>query len=389
MNVLFFESEITGHHSEYIDHMVAHLLRNPDDHTYHFVVHPDFENRFPNIVENANESKNINWHQIQREHITSLETLSIAKKSFEEYHLVENFAERLRADMVYLMHFNTFQLALALKRSRFKIRGILFNQFLRMTPKTWSERLTYYRKYWVTKLYCMNPAIDKVFVLNDLDAVLGFNKKFNTKVFSVLYDPIPNLSPLKDFDIHSTYDIRPENEIFLHFGSLASRKGTFEVLEAASLLPKAHQRKVTILLVGKPENKTTEQQISAQILSNRKRSDVQIIWENSFVSNQTMKSLFLQCSAVLMPYKNPEASSGILGHAIAAKKPVITTGKGLLKELVEENNFGILLEEVKPMTVAKAFLKIRDIRTTDLAYETYLKRHTTNEFSTQLLAQLE
>ncbi len=389
MNVLFFESEITGHHSEYIDHVVAQLLRNPEEHTYHFVVHPDFENRFPNIVENANKCKYINWHHIQGELLASIAQLSIGKKSFKEYHLVENFAERLQADMVYLMHFNTFQLALALKRSRYKIRGILFNQFLRMTPKTWSEWLKYYRKYWVTKLYCMNPAIDKVFVLNDLDAVVGFNKKFNTNVFSVLYDPIPNLSPLKDFDIRNTYDIRPENEIFLHFGSLATRKGTFEVIEAASLIPKALQRKVTILLVGKPENESIGEQISAHILSNRKRSDVQIIWENSFVSNQTMKSLFLQCSAVLMPYKNPEASSGILGHAIAAKKPVITTGKGLLKELVEENNFGILLEEVKPITIAKALLKIRDIKTTDAAYETYLKMHTTAEFSTQLLAQLE
>jgi glycosyltransferase involved in cell wall biosynthesis len=254
-----------------------------------------------------------------------------------------------------------------------------------MSPKNLKEKLKYYRKYWVTKLYCMNPSIEKVFVLNDEDAVAGFNKKFKTRIFSVLNDPIPSLMPLKGFDIYKTYGIAPEKEIYLHFGSLAERKGTLEIIKAARLIPKQKQKTIAILLVGKPENLRTEQNILEGITENKKTSEVQIICENMFVSNQIMKSLFMQCSVVVMPYKNPEASSGILGHAIAAKKPVITTGKGLLKELVTRNNFGVLLNEVNPQNIANAFIEIENSRAKDQAYIQYVNNHTTERFSRQLL----
>ena len=65
-----------------------------------------------------------------------------------------------------------------------------------------------------------------------------------------------------------------------------------------------------------------------------------------------MKSLLDQCYAIVIPYKNPESSSGILGHAAASNKPVITTGKGLLKELVEQYSLGLLIDEVKPELIA-------------------------------------
>ncbi len=47
-----------------------------------------------------------------------------------------------------------------------------------------------------------------------------------------------------------------------------------------------------------------------------------------------MKSYFEQTDYFLIPYKNVESSSGILGHAIAAGKPVIATDKGLIGDFV-------------------------------------------------------
>ncbi|WP_289040657.1 glycosyltransferase [uncultured Zobellia sp.] len=314
-----------------------------------------------------------------------MNNLTIGKRSFAEYNLVSHYAKELSANTVYLMHFNAIQLALVFKRPQFKIKGILFNQFFRMNPKNWKEKLKYYRKYLITKLYCTNSAVESVFILNDTKSVSQFNEKFVTNIFKAIPDPIPELKPLVGFVLRKKYNLGSDKKIFLHFGSLAARKGTLETIEATTMITKEKQAQMVLLLVGNPENVETEQKILNSIDKAKKSSYVNIIWEKKFVSNSLMKSLFLQCTSVVMPYKNPEASSGILGHALAAKKAVITTGKGLLRELVENNNFGILLDNVTPEEIAKAMSKIENSKADNKAYSDYLKEHTPTKFSKTLL----
>lgn len=385
MNIILFDSEITGHHSEYLDHIVTYLVTNPSNDIYNFVVHPDFGIKFKNIASKSDKNPNIIWHALKPEEIASLKHLSIAKRSFAEFSLVEYYAKELIADTVYLLHFNAFQLALTVKRPQFKIKGILFNQFFRMAPKRWKEKMKYSRKYLITKLYCTNSAIESVFVLNDSKSVTLFNQKFDTDIFKMLPDPIPDIEPLHDFLLREKYNLHTKKKIFLHFGSLAVRKGTLDVIEAATAIPAEKQNDIVILLVGKAESTATEQQMQERIAHARKYSAVEIIWENHFVSNALMKSLFLQSTAVVMPYKNPEASSGILGHALAAKKPVIITGKGLLRELVEEHNFGILLDSISPKSIAQALLEVQDIRADTKSYIDYINEHTPIKFAEILM----
>ncbi|MFK7813537.1 MAG: glycosyltransferase [Maribacter sp.] len=385
MNIIIFDSEITGHHSEYINHLIEYLVVSSSDDSYYFVVHPDFPSKFKNIVSKTENCSHIHWRPITRSEEDSLASLSIMKKSFVEYNLVEKYVTSLNADIVYLMHFNTFQLALAFKRSKFRIRGILFNQFFRTSSKTLKEKILYYRKYLITKFYCLNTSVESIFVLNDEITVERFNTKFKTDIFKVLPDPVLDLPTSPGFDIYKRYNIEKNQNIFLHFGSLAMRKGTFEIINAAQFIPQDIQSKTTILLVGKPENQETHEKISTLIHHSKKTSKVNLIWEDCFVSNGIMKGLFAQCTAVVMPYKNPEASSGILGHAIVAKKPVISIGKGLLKELVESNNFGILLDKVTPNSVAIAMVEIGPFSATEAARSQYIEEHTIEKFSQILL----
>lgn len=387
MITIIFDTHITGHHSEYIEHIVKYIVSYPSDDIYYFVVHPDFPEKFEDIVIKSREVPNIHWSPITQDEVDSLANLSMIKKSFIEYKLVEKYGQKLNCDRCYLLYFNTFQLALCFRKTKFKIQGILFQQYSRMTKNSWKDKLKFYRKYYTTKLYIKNKQIEKIFILNDKNTVDHLNNTFNTSVFKVLPDPIPLLDPLNDFDIFKKYNIPKNNEIFLHFGSLAIRKGTLEIIEAAAFVPENLQQEITILLIGKAENSITEQKIRNTMSAISLKSQVQIIWENQFVSNSMMKSLFLQSDAVLMPYKNPEASSGILGHSIAAKKPVITTGKGLLKELVQKNDFGLLLDEVSPKIIAETFLKIKNLKLNDTLYGKYIDEHTSEKFSETLMNQ--
>ena len=45
-----------------------------------------------------------------------------------------------------------------------------------------------------------------------------------------------------------------------------------------------------------------------------------------------------------------------MGHAAASNKKVITTGKGLLKEIVERNDLGYLVDEVRPKLIADCII---------------------------------
>jgi len=354
---LFFDIQITGHHTEYISHLIDYLKVNEDANEYYFIVHPAFSLKFPIIFSKANDIKNVTWVEIKNEELKTLQHIGTIKKSFVEYKLMHRYAKRFKVNHVCLLYFNTFQLACLFFRPTYTISGILFLQFYRMSKNTLKEKLKYYRKYFTTKLYTLNPHIKKIFILNDKQTVSYLNNEFNTKIFEMLPDPIPDLKPLDDFDIYDYYNIDRKSKIFLHIGALGNRKGTFEVIESALFLPKEKQKEITILLVGCVSNNEIETLMLKKIATSSKNSDVNIVWDNQFVSNAQMKSLFNQCHAVLMPYKNAEASSGILGHAVAANKKVIATSGGLLKDLIKENNLGVLIPKVTAKTIAHALIK--------------------------------
>lgn len=141
---LIFDSVITGHHSEYISHLVNHIVENPSEKKYIFVVPKDINQKFPKIIENSRGHNNITWDFIEDEEAKYLQNLPIAKRSFKEYGVMNRFAVKHKVDMVFLLYFNIFQLSLIFKRPQYKIIGILFLQFYRMEINSWLDKLKYF-----------------------------------------------------------------------------------------------------------------------------------------------------------------------------------------------------------------------------------------------------
>jgi glycosyltransferase involved in cell wall biosynthesis len=201
----------------------------------------------------------------------------------------------------------------------------------------------------------------------------------------VLHDPIPTLSPLSEFDLRIEYNICPEKKIYLHIGALDERKGTLHILDSLQYIPVTKQKKICLILAGKASNGFTLS------LTNKielvKQCDVQLIWINEFVSNSKMKSLFNQCDYVLIPYKNTEASSGILGHAVASEKIIIGTKGGLLGEIISTNNFGILIENVEPIAIAESMINIENITFNKKNAIKFIREHTLISFTETILKQ--
>jgi glycosyltransferase involved in cell wall biosynthesis len=254
-----------------------------------------------------------------------------------------------------------------------------------MGKESFKEKLNYFRKYAVTKLYCLNPRIKTIFILNDIKTVDFLNNEFSTAVFKMLPDPIAELEPLENFDIYRQYSSCKSRKIFLHIGSLGDRKGTFEVIDSARYISEKIQNEIFILLVGMAEDKRTEQIILDKIKQNTAKTKVKIVWDNQFVPHEMMKSLFDQSYAVLLPYKNTEASSGILGHAAASNKKIIATGKGLIKELIEDNNLGILLDSVSPIEIAAKIDEIFDCQNPSNSKNSFVEEHSPIKFAALIL----
>jgi len=383
---ILYDSAVMGHHSEYISHIVEYLSDNATDKQYYFVVSEELPAKFPDIVKKSESISNIHWVFIPLLEISKLYSQNIITRSFSELKLVSRYAKELKAQHVHLLYFNIFQLALGFIRPKFTISGILFLQFYRMSTKSFRERVKYYRKYMTTKLYVRNSKLKKIFLLNDDKTVKYLNKEFKTDKFRMLPDPIPALTPAEGFDLRQHYKIEESRKVLLHIGSLGDRKGTFEIIESAALIAEELQSQICILLVGKAGNLETEKQIADGINKVSAKTKVKILWDNQFVPNDVMKSLFNQSDVVLMPYKNAEASSGILGHAMDSKTPVIATGSGLLKDIVLGYGAGALIDKVTEASIADAIGTINLSEYNATAVERFVQEHSSQRFVRTILA---
>ncbi len=385
-NILFFDIAITGHHSEYIGHLVdcLSIKKEIGNVNYVFIVHPKFSKKFPAIFKKAKKIKRLTWIQITSEEEHTVKGGPM-RKSFARYRIMHRYATKTKANHVCSLDFHTIKYGSILFRTKYTLSGILFVQFYRLNRNSIQEKWTYYKRYWLTKLSVANPKLTRVFVLNDQETVQFMNQKFGTNVFQMLPDPIPQYEPLNGFDVYERYAIGRDRKIFLHIGSLGSRKGTVEVVDAAKHIETGLQQEIAILLVGLASTEIEKKAIMEKVAYHNMNSKVRVVWDESFVSNAYMKSLFEQCHAVLIPYKNVEFSSGILGHAAASQKMVIATGKGLLKEMVLKYKLGLLLEEPNPIEIAEKIVESLSYEYSSDVSRKMIEKHRPSVFSQLLL----
>jgi len=382
---LIFDPAITGHHSEYIGHLVNYLHGCENlGNRYIFVVNPEFSNKFPKIASTAKETAEVVWHEIDPSEFNNIRGNSL-NTSWSSYRILQRYAKKFEADHVCALDFHIIKYGGIFIRPPYTLSSILFVQFHRLKKESLSEKWTYYKRYFLTKLISYNHKIDTIFVLNDKETANYMNQEFETDMFQMLPDPIPKLVPLEDFDIYAHYKIEKKRKIFLHIGSLGTRKGTFEAIESVNYIDKRKQAEVALLVVGRASSEEDERAILQQVKIQNKESEVQLVWDNRFVPTPMMKSLFNQCHAVLIPYKNAEFSSGILGHAAAANKMVIATGAGLLKEMVLKNGLGLLVRNPNAEEIADKIGESLALIHTSPSVERFVEAHSPEKFAKLVL----
>ena len=66
MNILIYETEITGHHSEFISHLVNYICKSTTDDFFTFIVNPRFSFTFPVLAEKIKNHTNIQFIEISQ-----------------------------------------------------------------------------------------------------------------------------------------------------------------------------------------------------------------------------------------------------------------------------------------------------------------------------------
>lgn len=370
MKILIFDWTVEGHHLEYLHHLYKIAVERKSE-KFVFLVPTTFDGVKDKFYWEPTD--NVEFRYITEEERLQCENPKLLKAAWFKSKVVSKRVKNLEIDKVWLivlMHFMPF-LPLVLPNS-VKVSGVLYRIYFYEGSairgvRLWIERLRY-------KLMVWNKSIDKVLVLNDQWATDELNRIYNTDKFTYLPDPVPEIDDSKVHNIREELGVSETDKVFLHFGGLDERKGTLEILKAIGLLDGSALTDKVFVFAGR-----VNKEIKEEFYNLKKTVDgkVRIIVYDEFCSYEHLHNLCNSCDCVLIPYKNPNQSSGVIGYASHFGKPVLGPNKGLLGRLVNDYGMGQGIDDVSYTGMTEA---ITNFKNADLS-DKYSKTHSVSDFN--------
>ncbi len=342
---LIFEADNGGHRQEFIEHLIEHINSNRF-----------FKDRFVFLLnKDLVHSLTVPTKTLQIEEIEP--NLTIKQ---EEYRILEVLETYKNIDTILFMSIDAYLttvIRLAFKKSYIKIKGILFQPFHQFPKESFFDikSLRFRKKSHLLAALLLNWKIKEIFILNDEKGVKKLNNwsflNLWKRIFSYLPDPVDCRNKINSIDknaLLSQLGIEKSRHILLAFGAIDERKNTLNSIKSLTLLDKEIQSKVCLLIVGK--NALDDKEALPKMIEKAMRdcTDLQIIWQSQFVTDEEREQLFLLSDIVIMPYINFFASSGVLGHAIKYGKRVIGSNQGVMNDIISKYQLG---ELVNPMEI--------------------------------------
>jgi glycosyltransferase involved in cell wall biosynthesis len=233
-----------------------------------------------------------------------------------------------------------YQLALC-PLPRFSTSGLMFRPTFyyrqkRMLGPGGSHRALFILKWLVAYSCAKRPGMERIFLLDPLAEEYA-KSQWRSKKFTLVPDP---LGPESDGTrpVGCAHPIAERPVSFLIAGALAPRKGLHSTVDALAGSSEQTKRNVRLLIVGKPENGSTDY-VQCN-LTRLKQMGIQVATDLRFVSDLELDRCLSESNVVLTPYRGFKGSSGIVIRAAHFGKPVISTDEGLLGHLVQRYKLG-------------------------------------------------
>lgn len=391
MNIVIFDISITGHHNEYLLHLLRYLKTQSSiiSNKYIFIVHPLFFQRL-NHLSFYEDFSDLNIISItdKEAYKTRVKNGKISMwNSILRISLLKRYARISNAKECILLCFDDFFKGLIITSCfKLRIRGIWFHPLSRMPENNYIDVIRKWQKAFFLKIILKLNDILCIYILNDYYTVNELNRIGRKSVFQMLPDPI-NLSVEMIHKKSSVSRIHNDKSVFLLFGSITKRKGVLVLLDALrNYLAENVVEKSRFLIVGSVPDHFKVELADAIRETLRIRPNIDLKLIDNYIDDSEVASLFESTDYVLLPYKFFYGSSGVLGHAAFFRKPVICTDEGLIADIVKEYRLGYLTE-VNPAALGEVIsdLVILGARNLESKYEEYINFHTIYNFSYEIL----
>lgn len=347
MTILVYTSEDTGHNLEYFGHIYQHICtRRPEDL---FVFCGPSRVRALTKLLALPPLKNVLFDCFSEAEETAMKRSNVVARSFSICNSIRVRVRRYGVRFVYaqsLIHL--LPAAPFTLPRRVQVVGIIYKIFL----YGWHQASMRSKVLDGLKftLLSRSRVIRKVFMLNDAASARILNRRYHTDKFSGLVDPYCPL-PKARLGFRSRYQIGEDKRLFLHFGSLGMRKGTLEVIDSLALLNPEQQSRYAFVFAGDVEPDIRRQfkdKIEALVNHN-----ITVI--DHFLPYEELSDMLLAGDTILAPYNDTDRSSGLVAYASEYGIPIIAPCNGLVGKLVRRNHLGIVIPEVTPEELAKAY----------------------------------
>lgn len=367
--ILIFDTVVSGHHIEYIHHLLTKANSSNDE--YIFYLPEEFEQYKGNNM-NWNYNKNVSFIFFNAS--KNLNDSSILVASFKMCILLGKAVKEFNVTHVFLISLIAFIPFLPLFVSRkIKVSGIIYQIYLyRWKNSSFIQKALDVFKYLILSY---SKCINNIYILNDEASARRFNEIYNSNKYTFIVDPYVPINA-KEVDVNFL-NIIPKNKIYFHFGSLSERKGTLEILKAIKLVKPSIQKESTFIFAGKVKKEISED--FYRLISEIKQTNSsQIIIIDRFCEYSLIAELCKKSDILLMPYKVVSQSSGVIGYAAQYNTPVLAPAKGLIGKLVKKYKLGYVIPEVNSYSIAE-FINKRDILVKQIP-SNYLKENNVDNF---------
>lgn len=361
MKYLIFDSKIEGHHLEYIHHLYdkARSMMNDD---FIFYLNNKF-NEVKEIME-WEDAPNVKFEYLSDEEQMKSDNSNLLIAAWHQSWIVRRIANKEKIDKIWLIMFiHLMPFLPVILSKKIKIMGVLYRIYLYDKDKMKGVRL------WLEKfrysIFVNNKSVERILVLNDQYAVDQLNKIYSTDKFYFLPDPVPNIDMSKVKNIRCELGINPEDKVYLHFGGLDPRKGTLEILDAIALMSEEELAGIVFVFAGRVYKSMHDEFYERY---EKLKDKVKILVYDEFCDYDFLNNLCYSCDCILIPYKNPNQSSGVIGYASLFQKPVIGPSQGLLGRLIKDYQLGQTIDKIDKEMILESLKKPLNTASIDYAH---------------------
>jgi len=365
---IIFSQSVKGHYLEYLHHLYMGCL---DDKVETVFIAP---------VEFETQRKLFEWPHADhvRFDLKEIDIWSVGKlkRSYLLTKLLIQACKEHQADSAFLLDIDLFMPILPiLYRGKARISGILYGIYLyRWKGASLIHKIYFAFTHWS---YSKARIYENIFVLNSHAAPRMFNRLYHSSRFVYLPDPILSIK-CESVNLRKKYGIRSDQKIFFHFGSMGKRKGTLLILESILQLNSEEKDKYVFVFAGVIQEAIKKEfhQLAALI-----GDESSLLVFDRFCDYQFFANWCNACDAILVPYFTSFGSSGVIGYAAQFRKPVITSGVGMVAKLVRTNHLGIQLKE---LTTDHLLLAYKQIDEWEGMGNRYAENNTVEKFNTTI-----